>query len=456
MATTYLTRTGTTPTTSNKYTFSCWIKRGSIGTTETLFRSYSDGSNSAQLIFDSDDTFAFQDIVGGTTVTNLKPSNLFRDTGAWMNIIVQVDYTQAAAADRAKIFINGEEVSYSATTRQSQNGASNLNTAANNAIGSNRSNSSHYFTGSMSQVNFIDGTAYPATTFGSVNATSGIWKANSSPTVTYGNNGFFLDMANSSDMGNDVSGKANDFTVGGGILTQMQDTPDNNFATMNPLARYYSDTSSLSNGNNTYSITSYTLNARSTIAMPSGKWYWEVKQSADNCRLGVCTSGFNPNIDTDDAGAYYGGSTGFGGVYIMNTGPSTNWQITNNNTSKNVTTYTNGVATVANTILSVAVDVDAGKLWVGVNGTWLYSGDPAAGSGEQIAFTNSSPDPLQAFIGFNSVNARVAQCNFGNGFFGVTAVASSNADAAGHGLFEYAVPTGYFTLNTKNLNTYGT
>ena len=61
-------------------------------------------------------------------------------------------------------------------------------------------------------------------TFGSVNATSGIWVGNTSPTVTYGTNGFNLDMANSSDMGNDVSGNANDFTVSG-TLTQAKDCP---------------------------------------------------------------------------------------------------------------------------------------------------------------------------------------------------------------------------------------
>ena len=448
MATTYLTRTGTTPTTSNKYTFSCWIKRGSIGTTETLFRSYSDGSNSAQLIFDSDDTFAFQDIVGGTTVTNLKPSNLFRDTGAWMNIIVQVDYTQAAAADRAKIFINGEEVSYSATTRQSQNGASNLNTAANNAIGSNRSNSSHYFTGSMSQVNFIDGTAYPATAFGSVNATSGIWVANSSPTVTYGNNGFFLDMANSSDMGNDVSGNANDFTVGGGILTQMEDTPDNNFATLNPL--YVINTGqmpTLTNGNTTGTSTSsgYNSGVASIAPSSSGKYYSEHKLISGTGGWATNTLvGYSPTPDLipnapHDSNFYYG-------------------VLADGDAKQGATSRTGYAGTwTAGDIIQLALDLDNNKLYVGKNGLW------ADGSGNWDeaninAFLDLTASPAVAgdnwFVICGDKNTSTATWgnNFGNGYFGTTAVSSAGTNASAIGIFEYDVPAGFTALSTKGLN----
>ena len=440
MATTYLTRTGATPTTSNKYTFSCWVKRGSIGTTETIFRTYSDGSNSAQLIFDSDDTFAFQDIVGGTTVTNLKPSNLFRDTGAWMNFIVQVDYTQATAADRAKIFINGAEVSYSATTVQSQNGASMLNTANNNALGSNRSNSSHYFTGSMSQVNFIDGTAYPATAFGSVNATSGIWVANSGPTVTYGNNGFFLDMANSSDMGNDVSGNANDFTVGGGTVTQMEDTPDNNFATWNPLVQQSSGFV-LSNGNTTADNTNDTWRSvYSTLAPSVGKYYFECKivnqLQTPRSIIGVCStaqaSNSSARLGYEGTNAYAYGSDG---------------NKINNGTN---TSYGNTFAT--GDIISCALDLDNGKIYFGKNGTWQNSGDPTSGSTGTGSAFNVTLGESYYFGSASYGNDGIISINSGNGYFQTTAVASAGTNASGNGIFEYDVPTGYTALSTKGLN----
>ena len=50
------------------------------------------------------------------------------------------------------------------------------------------------------------------------------------------------------------------------------------------------------------------------------------------------------------------------------------------------------------------------------------------------------------------VNDVVGSFNFGNPTF---TIASGNADANGHGNFEYAVPSGYYALCTKNLNTYG-
>jgi len=434
MATTYLTRTGVTPTISNKYTFSCWVKRGSIGTTETIFRTYSDSNNSAQLIFDSDDSFAFQDIIGGTTVTNLKPSNLFRDPGAWMNIIVQVDYTQATAADRAKIFINGVEVSYSATTVQSEGGASMLNTANNNALGSNRSNSSHYFTGSMSQVNFIDGTAYPATAFGSVNATSGIWVANSSPTVTYGNNGFFLDMANSSDMGNDVSGKTNDFTVGGGTVTQMEDTPDNNFATMNPLDNYWQG-GTFSNGNNTV-VTGGAIQAwsTSTIGMSSGKFYWEVKVATSGNNYD--TIGISPFAPTA-AGNVLGGAT-----------ETIAWNGTNGALRQSGSVLATFSTFTTGDILGFALDLDGSLIYCYKNGTVQNSGTGIA----ITAVASTSTGLYLVGAGHNDSVASTFQWNFGNGYFGTTAVSSAGTNASSNGIFEYDVPTGYTALSTKGLN----
>jgi hypothetical protein len=443
MATTYLTRTGATPTTSNKYTFSCWVKRGSIGTTETIFRTYSDGSNSAQLIFDSDDTFAFQDIVGGTTVTNLKPSNLFRDTGAWMNFIVQVDYTQATAADRAKIFINGGEVSYSATTVQSQNGASMLNTANNNALGSNRSNSSHYFTGSMSQVNFIDGTAYPATAFGSVNATSGIWVANSGPTVTYGNNGFFLDMANSSDMGNDVSGNANDFTVGGGTVTQMEDTPDNNFATMNPLDNYYS-AATFSNGNNTVATAAAPVNwVASTFQVNKGKWYAECKPTAGTGSALVGFAGSTSKNSTQilETAGFFGGNYVNNGEYFFN-----------GSGGAYASSFANG------DIISVYLDLDNNFVYFAKNGVLQNSGVPTSGAtgtgGKAITAAALTTNGGYAFAcGDGNTATRTFDWNFGNGYFGTTPVSSAGTNASGNGIFEYDVPTGYTALSTEGLNS---
>ena len=99
-----------------------------------------------------------------------------------------------------------------------------------------------------------------------------------------------------------------------------------------------------------------------------------------------------------------------------------------------------------------AVDVDAGKLWIGVNGTWFNSGNPATAATPTLTFTNSSGDDLQIYAGHGTDSARVSSFNFGNGYFGTTAISSEGTNASGIGKFEYDVPAGYTALSTKGLN----
>ena len=98
------------------------------------------------------------------------------------------------------------------------------------------SNYNRFFNGSMSHINFIDGTAYDASYFGETDATTGEWKIKTSPSVTYGTNGFFI--LKDGNSGTDQSGNSNNFTVGGGTLTKTEDNPSNVFATINPLDNF--------------------------------------------------------------------------------------------------------------------------------------------------------------------------------------------------------------------------
>jgi hypothetical protein len=121
--------------------------------------------------------------------------------------------------------------SFATDTQPSLNQNSSLgNGTYTQQVGLYGSNSSYYFNGSMSHFHFIDGTAYDASTFGETDATTGIWKPKTAPSVTYGTNGFFLKFENSGSMGLDSSGNGNNFTVNG-TLTQTVDTPSNVFAT---------------------------------------------------------------------------------------------------------------------------------------------------------------------------------------------------------------------------------
>ena len=51
-----------------------------------------------------------------------------------------------------------------------------------------------------------------------------------------------------------------------------------------------------------------------------------------------------------------------------------------------------------------------------------------------------------------SADSPETMCNFGNGYFGTTAVSSAGTNASNNGIFEYDVPAGYTALSTKGLN----
>ena len=451
MATTYLSKTLGTPTNNIKWTWSTWIKRSKItGSQQRIFYAENGaGSNYTTIQFDDEQKLQWFNEIGGTDM-QLITSRQFKDIGAWMNLMFVYDSANATAADRQIIYVNGERQ----TAFLDENTAgSSVTTAINQAVVHNIASgpgAANFYDGSMSQIHFIDGTAYPATAFGSVNATSGIWVANSGPTVTYGNNGFFLDMANSSDMGNDVSGNANDFTVGSGTVTQMEDTPDNNFATLNPLyVINASEMPTLTNGNTTGTSTSsgYNSGVASIAPAGSGKYYSEHKLIsgtggwATNTYLGYNqTPSASPTSAPHDTNFFYG---------VLADGGAREGAT---NKAGYAGTWTSG------DIIQLALDLDNNRLYVGKNGLW------ADGSGNWDeaninAYINLAASPAVAgenwFMMCGDKNTSTATWgnNFGNGYFGTTAVASAGTNASGNGIFEYDVPTGYTALSTEGLNS---
>ena len=214
------------------------------------------------------------------------PNRKFRDCNAWYHLVLAVDSTQATNTNRLKLYVNGvQETSFVNSYYPSQNYSYvfGLGTSKMFTIGAQTynggSNYSSYFDGLMSHVHFVDGTAYDASAFGSTDSTTGEWQINTSPSVTYGTNGFFILKDGNSVT--DQSTNSNNFTVGGGTLTKSEDSPSNVFATMNPLEILTQLL--LLNGNNTTSMPyeKRTFNI-STLGMPSnkGKFYAEVKMIA--------------------------------------------------------------------------------------------------------------------------------------------------------------------------------
>jgi len=448
MANTKLTRTLSGNGNQNTATWSFWVKRSGL-TDARIYNSWYDGNNQFWIMFSSN-KFNVKLYQSSSYSVQVETNRLFRDPSGWMHIVVAIDTTQSTASDRVKIYVNGvQETSLNATTYPSQNQSMPFGLASyNQRIGFR--DAEEYFDGSMSHFHFCDGTALAPTVFGETDSTTGEWKIKTSPSFTLGTNGFTI--LKDGNTITDQSTNSNNWTLAAGTLTKTEDNPSNVFATLNPLVNTPADTGSLSNGSNTYTTSNYSYNTRSTLGMTSGKFYWEQKvNNATAVKVGLCTSQYDPSLDTDSSTAHYGG-TGGGGVYVLMSNSTTTWQFTNSDTSKNTGSYTNAIASTSSSILMGAVDVDAGKLWVGVDGVWMNSGNPATGANAQITFTNSSPDALHIMASHGDNASRATSWNFGNGYFGTTAISSEGSNASGIGKFEYDVPTGYTALSTKGLN----
>ena len=455
MASTYLTRTPSTAGNRKTWTYSAWFKISDISTAvKRLFTSYdgSTASNQSTISLGGGSAYALQiyNAPSGSASINLITNRLFRDCNAWYHIVVAVDTTQATGSNRVKLYVNGvQETSFSTETYGSQNEDFFINSTNLHTIG-RRQDNSQYFDGSMSHVHFIDGTAYDASYFGSTDATTGEWKINTNPNVTYGTNGFFILKDGNSVT--DQSPNTNNFTVGGGTLTKTEDNPSNVFCTLNRnivqaggvSGRHANVSASLDNGNTTAGEgTGVFSNQLGTIFASSGKYYAECKFGGDQyCHFGVTS----PNFSDASLGSYPG--DGIGGV--NSAGIYGNGGIARCNgatifTDSNITTDT----------ICLAMDLDNGALYIRRNdGSWMNSGNPESGATKTGAITLPSDTYSWIVTSHNNSGSgrNYMKVNFGNGYFGTTAVSSAGTNASGNGIFEYDVPTGYTALSTKGLN----
>jgi len=442
MASTYITRTVSSAGNQKTWTLSFWFKRTSnVINGDAYIFSYAQGSGQARGAIDIDATnqnFLVQfNPTGSAWTTHTVTSRKIRDVSAWYHIVVKCDTTQATDSNRLKVYINGENQTLD--SYPAQNFDTGFNASYQHTLGRYEDADSSYLDGLLTHIHWTDGYAYDASSFGETDSTSGIWKAKTSPSVTYGTNGFFLKLENSGAMGTDSSGNTNTFTVSG-TLTQNVDTPDNNFCTWNPLTQ---NGGTYLNGNTTRTGGDDT---GASMGVTNGKWYWEMKKANTTAgnHFGICStsSGFNNsslqmlNGESGSVGASiwlsltgtaatgYGNAAGFSNV---------------NYSGISSVSIANG------DIVGCALDIStsSGTLTFYKNGSSLGA----------ATFTYDQKTPVFPFIRNNS--GATTDTNFGSGFFGTTAVASANADGNGVGKMEYAVPSGYYTLNTKNLKEFG-
>jgi hypothetical protein len=436
MASTYLTRTlGSGDT--QRWTISFWTKKmmasGSLLSVGT--------SGNYDMIYFNGNKFAYYSATGGADDFFIYSEQVFRDSSAWYHIVLAIDTTQATSSNRAKLYVNGEQVTTfdSSNVYPSQNFNVRINSSSQHNIGNRIYSSDFNFDGSMAHVHFIDGIAISASVFGETDITTGIWKPKTAPVVTYGTNGFFLKFENSASFGTDSSPNANNFTVNG-TMTQTIDTPSNVFATLNPL-NYNSQPILYKNGNTVgYSSVATWSTAFSTLAVSSGKYYFEAKSSTNNGFVGICKA--DETYPAQTAGIYLGNvslGTASWGYYAQN-----------GNYVHNGSFIAYGNSWTNNEIIGCALDLDNNKLYFSINGVWQNSGDPTSGA------TGTGAISITASTYFFGITKHDAdsemQTNFGNGFFGTTVVSSAENPDDGIGIFEYDVPTGYKALCTKSIN----
>jgi len=447
MASTYLTKTFGSAGNRKTMTFSFWIKRGNLSTAQYPMSIIDSGSgNQADMRFAAT-TDVFRMYATGTDATprvHLVTNRVFRDTSAWYHIVWEIDTTQATASNRVKLYVNGvQETSFSTEDYPPQNTDLRWNGTSGSTGGVTQIgaiNGNGVFDGSMSHFHFIDGTAYDATAFGQFDA-NGVWKIKTSPSVTYGTNGFFILKDGNSVT--DQSVNSNNWTVGGGTLTNTEDNPSNVFATLNPLVNIGTNTT-YSQGNNTVSTNNANYKVSpSTLAVSSGKWYMEFKAVSGSfgsidAAVGILQTDTNFSTGSQNLNAYPNGYS-YGSL-----GKVRQYNASDVYTAS---TYADG------DIIGIALDMDNNKLYFHKNGTYQNSGDPTSGStGTGAVSITSGKEYYFACSTITSSGTKVFSANFGNGYFGTTAVASAGTNASGIGIFEYDVPTGYTALSTKGLN----
>ncbi len=459
----YLSRTPGSASNRRTWTWSAWVKVSTGNAHDHVMFSGGVGlgasGNRTHFRFLSGESEKVMVSSGNTSQFALKTSASLRDRSAWYHFVLAMDTTQSTDSNRFKMYINGSQVTDTAQlTYPDQNLELGMNSDEAHHIGLNTNSNDNPFDGYMADINFIDGTAYAPTAFGETND-NGVWVP-IKPDVTYGTNGYKLEFKqtgtsqNSSGIGADTSGNDNHYAVNNLAATDVTtDTPTNNFATMNAIAITNSN-SVLSEGNTVHTVTggSAWLGAYSTLGFASGKWYAELKVlDVDNTSWGVIQSGGNSVANFNSANNGYVGKYADGWGWWGNGSAA---ETINNNSN---TSY--GSAESVNDIYMIAVDVDGGKIWMGKNGTWFNApgtsnvGDPANGNNpgfSSITFT----DFVHFASGLEAADSDDAAVgwNFGNA---AHSISSGNADANGYGNFEYAVPSGFYSLCTKNLAEFG-
>jgi len=436
-----ITRTLGTASNRKKWTLSTWLKTSISTASSTIMQGGGTNRPTCEIVVNSNYILIGQ-YNGSAYDFQVGTAQALRDHSAWYHILLQYDSTQGTAANRIKWYINGVlatiNPSSAISSYPSQNFEPAINSATLHALGGSiygGTTTGNLF-GYLAETVFSDGQVLAPTSFGEFDEDSNIWKPIKVSGLTFGTNGFYLDFKASGNLGNDANGGTDLTEVNLAATDQTTDTCTNNFATWNSLNQQSSI--SYSEGNTTF-INSSGGNrmAFSNFGVTAGKWYAELKVGVvhNHMRLGVAdisfyipvTNAYSTNLPNsisyaNDNPIYIGGSSqgDFGSF-------------------------------TTDDIISIVMDMDNGFVYFAKNGTYLNSGDPTSGSDGTGGFAIPNyTTKTYCFLGssYDGGTDATVLANFGSPSYSES---GGETDGNGYGNFAHAVPSGYFSLNTKNL-----
>ena len=433
----YLSKTFGSAGTRTKYTFSAWVKRSSFGA-QCIFSAGTDADHSMFIGFNSADDELYWNSysnAGASYDYFLVCTRKFRDISAWYHIVCAFDSTQGTASNRMKIYVNGvQETSFVTETYP----GSYSDYAFNNIlheIGQDVTNAGagRFFDGYMAEVCAIDGLQLAPTSFGEFDEDSPtIWKPIDVSGLTFGTNGFYLDMEDATDFGQDVSGNTNDWTENNLAATdQCVDSPTNNFCTMSPLWNFANNVT-LSEGNCKIVSSGSWSGAGATVGLAAGKWYYEVKMTSLPGGGGNGRTGFFDSEVTHTSGNIFQQTNGATYFYNEDGG-----EIQKDNS---ITTADYGQV-AQGSILGVALNMDDKQVT-------FYDDNSAIVTNLALSTNGTSGIVIPS----SGINTETQEYNFGNPPYSLTSAAN---DENGYGNFEFAPPSGYLAICSKNLGSDG-
>ena len=434
----YIYRTPSSAGNRKTWTLSFWLKRTEIEAGMRLFEAW-DGSTGTSGLFNTSDQFILDLNSGGNYFTSHAK---FRDCSAWYHFVIRVDTTQGTASERARVYVNGLELTGSWNSNIGQNTDLTWNQNVVHYIGVFH-NSDSFFSGYYSEIINVDGQSLAPTSFGEFDEDSGIWKPKNANGG--GTNGFKLEFKSSGSLGADTSGNNNNWSLGNiAAIDQATDTPTNNFCTINALVDNNFAIFSLTEGGTRGPNTGEGNKAVGTFGVSSGKWYWE----------GVTTaaSGLNywqwgiTRVDMQQGNSH---DAGQGSAWYS----AENTFLTQTGVGSSSPTYNTGITSyTVGDIWSISLNCDVNPYEMTLRFNNSVPGTTSNNTNRSVG-TFASADAVMPYYFLYNIASDDTWHNFGNPF--ISTLSGGNSDANGYGDFKYAPPSGYYALCTKNLAEYG-